>query len=257
MADTPEILDCFCGVGAWATRDPILPYAVADIQQQMDRFGVGRALVYPNAVKFVMSPAAANQNLGELIRGNPRFIPAFCLALQAAAADAGADAAFGLMKEHGARALWLNIPFSPYRLAQSLAPWLVGTWLERCVSTRLPVLLHVEDGNVDRVHELCSAYPGLRVILTGAFYSGDNYLFPLLHLHPNLRLCLGHMYIPSGSPAAFLEQFPAERLLFGSGLPEFSPGGMIAHVMYADIPDAAKARILGGNLAALLGEVTL
>ena len=55
----------------------------------------------------------------------------------------------------------------------------------------------------------------------------------------------------------FLRHFDAERLLFGSGLPEFSPGGLITHVMFADVADADRRKILAGNLDRLISEVEL
>ena len=75
--------------------------------------------------------------------------------------------------------------------------------------------------------------------------------------HRQFRVCLGLLYVPSGNPAGFLKHFSVDGLLFGFAFPEFSPGGLIAHVQYADIPEADKARILGGNLKELMAEVRL
>jgi predicted TIM-barrel fold metal-dependent hydrolase len=107
------------------------------------------------------------------------------------------------------------------------------------------------------VERLCTDFPGLRLVLLGLSYREDPWLFPLLRRFETLYVCLGHFYIPAHGPMRFLEHFPADRLLFGSGLPFFSPGGLIAHVTYADIPDGDKEKILSGNITRLMSEVQL
>lgn len=252
-----DICDCFCGIGPWATRDPILPCSADDIVRQLDRFGIARALAYSNIIKFAAGAADGNAALLTHTRGNGRLIPAFSISPHPYDRSPDLDECFAVMRDAGARGLWLNIPFSPYRLVRSHARWMIGAWLDRCVKARLPVLLHIEDQSPDIVDTLCREHPHLRLILTGVTYTGDGFLYPLLRAHPNLRVALGHMYIPSGNPQRFLSHFADDRLLFGSGLPEFSPGGLIAHITYADIPDAAKAAILGGSLQTLMSEVKL
>lgn len=253
-----EIIDCFCGVGPWATRDRILPYQPADILALMDHCGISKALVYHNSIKFSGQAPDCNRAVADLGRTNPRFIPAFILGLHPHQGTAKLDDYLAAMQAAGAKALWIQLPFTHRRQSDRIYHrWLIGDWLRACAKKRIPVIYHAEDENADVMHTICAEFPELRMILTGVMYGGDNYLYPLLRQHRQLRVCLGHVYIPSGNPDRFLQHFPADRLLFGSGLPEFSPGGMLAHVQYADIPEADKALILGGNLQRLMEEVRL
>ncbi len=253
-----EILDCFCGVGAWATRNRILPHQPEEILRLMDHFGIQKALVYHNAMKCMGQAPDCNQILADWAKARPRFIPAFMLGLHPHQAEPKLDDYLAGMKTAGAKALWIQLPFSHRRQADRIYhSWLIGDWLRACSEKRIPVLYHAEDENAQVIHALCSEFPDLRIILAGVMYSGDHYLYPLLQRHRQLRVCLGQAYIPSGNPGVFLQHFPADRLLFGSGLPEFSPGGMIAHVQFADIKDTDKALILGGNLRRLMEEVRL
>ena len=71
-----------------------------------------------------------------------------------------------------------------------------------------------------------------------------------LRLRPELRAI-------AGGPARFARHLPVERLLFGSGLPFFSPGGMITHVTYSGLPESDQQKILAGNLERLISEVRL
>jgi len=252
-----KILDSFCGIGRWAKRDIITPSTVDEVVAQLDRFGISRALVYSNRIRQLSQADECNQTLVEMINNNERLIPAFSLALNPYEADNGVDSCFGLMRDAKARALWINSPFASKKLTHSLRRWQLGEWLDRCSKAKLPVLLYAEGLPPDNIDTLCREFPDLKVILTSVMYSGDSFLYPLLRAHPNLYVSLGHMYIPAGNPELFVRHHGYKRLIFGSGLPDFSPGGMITHVMYADISDTAKSAIFSDNLATLLNEVEL
>jgi predicted TIM-barrel fold metal-dependent hydrolase len=252
-----KIVDCFCGLGPWATRNPILPSRADEILELMDHTGVTEALVYHNMPKFGGRSADVNRQIAELCSDEPRFIPAFVIGLDTYHESQTLGDFMQGMKSSGAKAVWLKLPFTPYRLVRSYQDWLIGDWMRICSEKRIPVFFHAEDESPDVINTLCTEYPELRLVLTGVMYNADAHLYPLLKRHRQLRVCTGHVYIPSGNPGRFLQHFPAERLLFGSGLPEFSPGGMIAHVQYADIPGEDKARILGGNIMELMAEVRL
>ena len=53
----------------------------------------------------------------------------------------------------------------------------------------------------------------------------------------------------------FTQRFGAERLIFGTGLPEFAGSGCVAQLLYAEIDDAQKQLIAGGNLKRIMGGI--
>jgi predicted TIM-barrel fold metal-dependent hydrolase len=152
------------------------------------------------------------------------------------------------MRAAGSRSVWLA-PGS-----QTLWPWLYEDILGTCAKRKIPTFLHRDLVTPDHIVKVCEAHPRLRLVLVGVGYGDDWWLYPLMRHFPNVAVCLGHFYIPSYGPMRFLEHFPADRLLFGSGLPGFSPGGLIAHVMYADIGDRAREKIMSRNLLRLIEE---
>ena len=247
-----EILDCFCGIGPWARRDRLLPYRPEEIVTLMDHFGVAQALVHSNLAANGGWVPEANQILSDMVKGQPRFLPAFTLAPLPHDNGSKADYFAAEMRACGARAAWLWP--QGHGMGGGLWSWLIGDLLAMCSERRIPVLMHAEDRNPNDIETMLSEFPRLRLILAGLSYGSDKWLFPLLRRHEGLHVCLGHYYIPPGGPLPFLRHFTTERLIFGSGLPKFSPGGLIAHVMYAPIGDDAKETILGGNLRRLLSE---
>jgi predicted TIM-barrel fold metal-dependent hydrolase len=76
----------------------------------------------------------------------------------------------------------------------------------------------------------------------------------LMHSCPNLFVEIS--YYSSHRGVEFLAQhFRAERILFGTGMPETGPGVPLALVMYAGVSEAEKELIAGENLRRLLAAV--
>ena len=247
-----QIIDCFCGIGPWDRRDRLLPYRPGETLALMDHFGIEQALVHSNMAARRGWAPNANNILAEMVRDEPRFLPAFTLASHPYKGSPGPAEYAAAMREAGAKAAWMWPAQGPQ--AGGLPSWFVGDYLAMCSERRIPLFLNAEGIGLDELHRACSEFPDLRLVIVGLGYGSDAPLFPLMRRHENVHVCLGQYYIPPGGPMRFLEHWPAERLLFGSGLPHFSPGGLIAHVMYADTDDATREKILSGNIKRLLAE---
>jgi predicted TIM-barrel fold metal-dependent hydrolase len=70
----------------------------------------------------------------------------------------------------------------------------------------------------------------------------------------NLRVQSGR-FSPFGGMEDVVRRFGVHRLLFGSGAPRYSPGAAVAMVMLAELDEASKARIAGGNLLELMERI--
>mgnify|MGYP005836106587 CR=1 FL=1 len=250
-----EIWDCFCGIGRWRSRDMLLPHDPAEFLSLMDHFGIRKALVYGNMGAEGGSVRQANAFVCEAASQSDRFLPAFILAPLDPYEPFDLDDLASEMRSAGAKAAWMWPQGG--RRGHGLHRWLVGDLLHMCAAHRLPLLLFIEGIDPDSIDRMCGDFPKLRVILTGLSYAADQWVYPLLRRHPRLFLCLGHYYIPARGARAFVERFGDERLVFGSGLPHFSPGGLIAHLNYADLAPNSLENILHANLHRLLSEVSL
>lgn len=246
-----KILDAYCGLGPWQPRDKLLPYRNEDILALMDHFGIAKALVHANMSVGMASALEGNRMVGASAKDEHRFIPAAILNLYP---DGGADDFIDSMRRDGAKAAWIFVRRNGG--VPGLWNCLLGGYLEALSAHRVPVFLHADDLDAGTLDGVCASFPTLNVILAGAGYKSDSWVYALLRKHANLRVCLGHFFNSPRSPAGFVRRFGAERLVFGSGLPRFSPGGLIGMVMYADIEDEAKSAILAGNLERLLAEAT-
>lgn len=247
-----HIIDAYCGVGPWRLRDALLPYTPEEMLALMDHFGIAEALVYPNGAVGWGRPPAINDQVLKAKKLSPRFRPAYVVAPHEHEGYPTPATYLELMRQAGARAAWLQA--GPVR---GLWGWLLGDLLEPLIAYRVPVFLTVEQFGPDDIHRLLTDFPELRVVVCGLGYMEDTWLFTLLRRHAGLHACLGHFYVPPLGMERFVAKIDATRLIFGSGLPHFSPGGLIGQVMYADIADEDKQLILAGNISRLLAEVTL
>jgi len=243
-----NIFDCFCGIGPWKSRDRLLPWRPSEIVELLDHFGINRALVHSNMATNGGATIRGNEHLVEACAEFPQLVPAFTFTTDPHNDAPSIEQQFAALKAAAGGALWLCPPVG------NLCPWVYRELLGICAERHIPVFYHRDSGSPRDLHELLSIAPGLRLVLVGASYGDDWWLYPLLREFPELRVSLGHFYIPTNSPMRFLEHFSADRLIFGSGLPHFSPGGLIAHAMFATISDADRAKILSGNLETLLKE---
>lgn len=250
-----RVIDAYCSIGPWSYRDRIQPSDPAETLEIMDYCGVDFALAFSNLAHTSSWSVEANARVAEAARKHPRFIPAFVLTSRPYDDSRQVDDYLPEMRACGARGAWLWPQNN--RQGHGLWKWTTAPLFEFCVAHRLPLFLSIEVTTPDRVDEICRDFPALTLVLVGLPYSADVWLFPLLRSHSRLHVCCGQAYVPPLGPQRFVRHFGPDRLIFGSGLPQFGPGGLIGHVMYADIPDSAKESILGGNLERLMGEVRL
>ena len=235
------IIDICCGIGPWRTRDPLLPYAPAQTLALLDHFGIDKALVYSSLAAQGGTVADGQAIIQEAVQLSPRFLPTLTLDFCPHRPEAREA-----VLTTAAKAVCCYAP--PDVL-------IYGDIAERCEQRRLPWLLSLGWWTPAHIHQLCAAFPRLRVILSGLDYRADEWLYPLLAQHDELRICPVPNYICPRGLERFVARFGAARLLFGSGLPEFSPGGLISYIMYSELSAEEKAGILAGNAEALFQEV--
>lgn len=132
-----------------------------------------------------------------------------------------------------------------------LTRWGAADLLEFLQANEVVTLVAREDIAWDAVAELLSNFNRLQLVLLDTGYRADRYLFPLLEQFPNLYFDSA-TYLAHRQLEAFVERFGADRLLFGSRLPFYTPASSLAVLATARMSDSARRAIAGGNLRRLL-----
>ena len=103
-----DFFDAYCGVGI--SQQPQEDWAIdpAKLLEAMDHYGIGKALVYPNFIRELGSPAHGAELLAEYCRISSRFEPLIPLYPHPYPDLPSIDAQLDKAREIKARAVWCN-----------------------------------------------------------------------------------------------------------------------------------------------------
>lgn len=247
--------DCHAAIGRWTLPPPGGALDPASLREELAWTGMAGALVH-HGLGRDYDPAAGNEVLlAELgardqQQATPELIPCVTLLPTHTGEFPPLEDYLPALVRQGVRGVRLYPKSHNFVLEE----WCAGELLAALARHRLPVSIDLAETSWSEVHRVCVAHPALPVIVTRVNYRNERYLYPLLKQHPLLHveisLFQGHRGLEE-----VVERFGPERLLFGTGLPFYAAGGPVVMVVRADIGDAARQAIAGGNLRRLMGEV--
>lgn len=215
---------------------------------EMDWAGVDSALVY-HAVMAHGSPLQGNQFVLDVAAASPRLHATWALLPPATGELPAGNAFFEALGRNGVHALWAF----PSEHRYALNRLTMGSLLDEVAERRIPVLMSCSEGWAP-VAQILADYPNLVMIAVGhGPWGEDRYFRPLLDRYAHLYLDISR-YELLGGLADLVRRYGPNRLLYGSGYPRWSMGGPRLLLAQAEIDEAARALIAGGNLMRLLKE---
>jgi predicted TIM-barrel fold metal-dependent hydrolase len=247
-----EFFDCNAFIGRPAVREIFPPAAApAEILAEMDFCGVDRALLW-HVAQLDAGPHAGNGLLAEAIQHQPRLFGSWAL-LPNQAHEFPPFAEF-LAAMRAARIQAVRVfPKDHHFELNGVA---MGSWLEPLVHHRVPLFLSVVYGADWKIaYNLLAEFPDLVCVLCDHGCWGEDRRFrPLIERYPHVYIDTAQ-YLLDGGIEAFVQDYGAERMLYGSGFPRSHFGGMMLALKHAQISDEAKAAIAAKNLDRIFAEV--
>ncbi len=247
--DWPAFWDCHAAIGRWTVPPPGGWLDEAALRRELQASGIAGALVHHGLARDY-DPAIGNEALLQEIGAASTLLPCVTLLPHHTGEVPPPRAHVPQLLAQGACAVRLY----PKSHTFSLAPWCAGDLLETLAEHRVPLSIELAETSWETLHEVCSAHPALPVIVTRVSYRQERYLYALWERHDNLYVDISHFQGHRAIEEA-VERFGPERLLFGTGLPFYAPGGPVLLVMRAEIDEPARRAIAGGNLLRLIGAV--
>ena len=146
--------------------------------------------------------------------------------------------------------------FRLLRLFPDLQGWsphsvVVERILNECTEVGLPIAFPI--GKLSDLASLLArrAPKGCPLILSDAYYNELSEIVEVMRRRPEFFMEVGHTCVP-GSVEFLCHDLGADRLMLGTHQPLESGRGPIEAIRRAEISEAERAAILGGNLSRLL-----
>lgn len=244
-----ELFDCEASFGIGGYKRETTPITKDEMLSKFDRYGIDSALMrYEYA--STGNARMGNLELCEVIKSDARLFPVwYAIPHHTGEFPAPAELVH-LMKENDVK--MISLPAGNWTVAE----WSCGELFAMLSEHKIPLLLPLSRaGDFNVVYNILKEHKELRVILTGVGYTTMRDVYPLLSMFPNLYISTS-IYRGFAGIEDTVERFGANRLIFGSGMPNVSGASSVALLTYARISDEDKALIGSGNIKRLLSEVT-
>ena len=221
----------------------------AKLLDEMDRHGVGRALIY-HIQGEAISALDGNEALAEWANGEARF------SLQWTASPV-TDSLRQLQEFHAVgkvKSVRLhNTQLGSSAVEIPFVDWVYGELLEWLQAERLPLWISLADTRPTEIMGTLKRFPDLVTVLLGAHYTHAVLVRPLLKHLPNAHLELSR-YEVLGGIEALKNEFGAQRLIYGSFYPRYAMGPILYSIHHTGLNDRELSAICWGNIKRILGE---
>jgi len=231
------VTDMHAHYGKWA-RFPIWEADADDLVAEMDRLGVDRIILSPEAVMSTET-AHGNKLVLEAMGRHPGRILGWATCYPATEAmgigeirrciEAGM---IGIKMHSGAGI--------PYTSENYQAVW------EFADERRLPVQLHTW-GDINQFDPIFERYRNAPILLAHAGAANQQMYVEYARRFPNIYLDLCYSMAPYGLVEYFVRELGPERIDWGSDAPWMSMQQQLGRVIFADITEADKKCILVEN----------
>jgi len=247
--------DACCYLGRHVHKPEGQPETAEEIIEAMDHFGIHEALVV-DVLSREVNPMAGNERIIQRTKNHPRLHPAWAGLMTHSRELPPPRELVSQMEELGVGALFLFYCQFDIRLDD----WGIDDLLEVLQELRVPVFLcpiNWRDQRIDatdwsNVVRICRKFPELPVIVTeNRTYKSQRSAYAALDACPNLRFDLSSWWLHHRIEF-ICREWGAERLVWGSQLPERNPGVPIMQINYSDISPEQLFLIAGGNMRNLL-----
>ena len=251
-------LDCYAMVGRRGTKDVETQYSTEDLLKEMEWCGIHGALI-GHFVAKEYDPMYGNRLLLQELKKSHRLQGAWAVMPHHTGEMPKPREVVKEMLDNGIRAAKMYPRVQRYPFTVDYC----GELLEELQKNE--ILLLVEGGHMyapdifepsnqvllSELDAVLTLFPELPVLLQGARWESTRYLHWLMTKHKNLVLELS-AHQGNRAMEVFTEWFGVDRILFGTGALDKSPGAAKAFVDYCTLGDEDKQKIAALNIARLL-----
>lgn len=242
--------DAYSRIGPRYFKHPEARWTRDELQSEMQFCSISAAMVqYTQASLY--EAALSNSRHLEALSTHAGLFPVWNVVPDFGATQRSNEVQIADVLEAGVRAVTLFPNTNGWAFYAKEAKDLIA----KCAEAGIVLYLDVSElADWRDLEDLFAIHPKVKLILTGAKYDAARQTISALLAFPNLHITMERFQIHYG-----IEQLCgmglADQLLFGTNAPEASAGAHRAPIDYADVSEATRAAIAGGNLMRLLGDI--
>ena len=250
-------IDSFAMIGKRGAKDVEARYRTEDLIDEMEWCGIHGAFVAHSIAKEY-DPTYGNRMLMRDLKKSPRLYGVWAVMPHHTGEMPAPKELVKEMLDNGVRVAKMYPRIHRYPFSMDFCGELLRE-LERN-----EILLMVEGGhlyNLDvfepsnqvllsELDAMMTNFPNLNVLLQGSRWESTRYTVPLMKKHPRLHLELS-AHQGNHAIEVLSGWFGADRILFGTGALEKSPGAAKAFIDYCTLGDGEKQMIAAGNISRL------
>jgi predicted TIM-barrel fold metal-dependent hydrolase len=240
--------DAFTRIGPRRFKHPGEQWSLQDMIREIDHCSISGAMV-ASTLSLQYDAMYSNLELSQMIKPYPNLFAIWNVIPNVTNEFPNPKDLKTRMDEHNVRAVTIN----PFTNTWNWSEQSSKEILEFLNTNKiLTITTSTEMGGWERLDQFLSTYRSIPVLLIGAGWDEQRYVFPLLKAHSNLHISFDHFQINEGIEDLYRRGF-INQLVFASDTPTMSAGAHRTYVDYAEIPEDARAKVAGGNLIRLLG----
>lgn len=239
--------DAFTVIGPRAYAHAKSPWSLDHLLEEMELCSISGALV-ASSMQTQYDTMLENRRLLKTLAPHDHLFPIWGVLPHHMGDFPAPQELLKEMADHNVRAVTLFPKAASWSLFSDWNQPLLKSLSDAAVPVifRSPDQLGLEDAD-----RLAKDWPDLPVILTGPTWGMSRTVFPLLMSRPNVHITFTHFQVNRGLER-LVELGCGKQLLFASNAPEMSAGAHRTYIDYAEIPQAAREAVAGGNLSRLL-----
>jgi len=259
MTDERTYIDCYAMVGKKGPKDVETAYETEVLLEEMEWCGIQGALISHSTAKEY-DPIYGNRMLLREMKKSPRLYGVWTVMPHHTREFPNPKDAVKEMADHGIRVAKMYPRVHRYPFSIDFCGDLL-TELERN-----NILLMVEGGHcynpdllepsnqvlLSDLDAMLARFSRLNVVLLASRWESTRYVNALMRKHKHLHLELSN-HQGNRAMEVFSEWYGADRVVFGTGALEKSPGAAKAFVDYCTLGEEEKAKVAAGNIMRLTG----
>lgn len=250
-------VDCFAHVGKRGPKDVEAQWETEVLVDEMEWAGIHGALIAHSVAKEY-DPMYGNRMLARELKKSSRLHGVWAVMPHHTGEMSKPKDLIKEMQDHSIRAAKMyprlhRFPFNVDFCGDLFAAFEESGTLLMVEGGHLynnDVLEMMNQVLVNELDAVLTRFPHLNILLQGSRWDATRYVYWLMAKHKNLYIELS-THQGNHAMEVFTEWFGADRILFGTGALEKSPGAAKAFVDYCVLSEEDKQKIAAGNIARL------